>query len=53
VGYVALPADAYTALAERVAQNQTGTAFGGHNEVGLSVQDLVSRPLSTAASPAP
>jgi phosphate transport system substrate-binding protein len=53
VGYVALPAEGYTALAERVAQNQTGTAFGGHNEVGLSVQDLTSRPLSTTAAPAP
>ena len=53
VGYVALPAEAYTALTERVAQNQTGTAFGGHNEVGLSVQDLTSRPLSTTAAPAP
>jgi phosphate transport system substrate-binding protein len=52
VGYVALPADAYAAFSERVAQIQTGTAFGGHNEVGLSVQDLVSRPLSTAAAPA-
>ncbi|HET9230747.1 MAG TPA: PstS family phosphate ABC transporter substrate-binding protein, partial [Vitreimonas sp.] len=53
VGYVALPAEAYTALAERVAQNQTGTAFGGQNEVGLSVEDLTTRPLSTTAAPAP
>jgi phosphate transport system substrate-binding protein len=50
VGYVALPAEAYTALTERVAQNQTGTAFGGHNEVGLSVEDLTSRPLSTTVT---
>jgi phosphate transport system substrate-binding protein len=53
VGYVALPADAYTAFAARVANGQTGTAFGGHNEVGLSVEELVSRPLSTQAAPAP
>jgi phosphate transport system substrate-binding protein len=53
VGYVALPAEAYTAFGERVANGQTGTAFGGHNEVGLSVQELVSRPLSTQAAPAP
>lgn len=50
VGYVALPANAYAAFSERVAQIQTGTAFGGHNEVGLSVSDLVSRPLSTEAA---
>lgn len=45
VGYVALPAEAYAAFGERVANRQTGTAFGGHNEVGLSVDELVSRPL--------
>jgi phosphate transport system substrate-binding protein len=50
VGYVALPAEAYTALSERVANSQTGTAFGGHNEVGLSITDLMNRPLSTDAA---
>jgi len=53
VGYVALPAEAYTAFGQRVAERQAGTAFGGHNEVGLSVQDLMTRPLSTTAAPAP
>jgi phosphate transport system substrate-binding protein len=52
VGYVALPADAYAAFGQRVANGQTGTAFGGHNEVGLSVSDLVSRPLSAEVAPA-
>lgn len=52
VGYIALPADAYAAFRERVANGQTGTAFGGHNEVGLSVADLVSRPLSAEGAPA-
>lgn len=51
VGYVPLPAEAYATYAERVAQSQTGTAFGGQNEVGLSIADLIARPLtSTAAS---
>jgi phosphate transport system substrate-binding protein len=53
VGYVALPADAYAAIGERVATAQTGTAFGGHNEVGLSITELMARPLSTEAAPAP
>ena len=53
VGYVALPADVYTAIGERVANSQTGTAFGGHNEVGLSITDVMARPLSTEAAPAP
>ncbi|HYD73310.1 MAG TPA: PstS family phosphate ABC transporter substrate-binding protein [Candidatus Binatia bacterium] len=52
VGYVALPADAYAAYGERVTQAQTGTAFGGDNEVGLSIEQLMARPLSTA-TPAP
>jgi phosphate transport system substrate-binding protein len=52
VGYVALPGEAYTALSERVANSQTGTAFGGHNEVGLSITDLMNRPLGTGTAPA-
>ena len=52
VGYVALPAEAYAAYTQRVANNQTGTAFGGHNEVGLSMAELMARPLGTDAAPA-
>jgi phosphate transport system substrate-binding protein len=52
VGYVALPAEAYAAFGQRVAEGQTGTAFAGQNEVGLSVQDLTTRPLSSTAAPA-
>lgn len=50
VGYVALPSEAYTAFAQRVEQGQTGTAFGGHNEVGLSIQELLQRPLAEGAA---
>jgi phosphate transport system substrate-binding protein len=50
VGYVPLPAEAYTTYAERVANVQTGTAFGGHNDVGLSIADLLARPLTTEAA---
>lgn len=52
VGYVPLPAEAYAAYAERVTNGQTGSAFGGHNEVGLSIAELLSRPLSSTAAPA-
>lgn len=51
VGYVPLPAAAYTHYAERVANNETGTAFGGHNEVGLSIAELMQRPLASEAAP--
>jgi phosphate transport system substrate-binding protein len=52
VGYVPLPADAYAAVGQRVANAEVGTAFGGHNEVGLSISDLMARPVSNAARPA-
>ncbi len=50
VGYVPLPAEAYAAFVQRVAEMRTGTAFGGHNAVGLSAEALISRPLSTDES---
>lgn len=52
LGYVPLPAEAYAHYAERVANNETGTAFGGHNEVGLSIAELMQRPLASEAAPA-
>lgn len=53
VGYVPLPAEAYAAYSERVANAQTGTAFGGQNEVGLSIAELMARPLTSTAAPTP
>ena len=50
VGYVPLPAEAYETYRQRVANAQTGTAFGGHNEVGLSINELMARPLTTDAA---
>jgi len=48
VGYVPLPGDAYETYLTRVRDGLTGTAFGGHNEVGISISELVQRPLSDA-----
>ena len=45
VGYVPLPAEAYATYRQRIASSETGTAFGGHNEVGLSITELMARPL--------
>ncbi len=53
VGYVPLPAEAYAAYTTRVAENHTGTAFGGHNEVGLSIAELLARPLADESAPPP
>ncbi len=45
VGYVAMPAQAYETYARRVREREVGTAFGGENEVALSIEDMMSRPL--------
>lgn len=49
VGYVGLPEAAYTALAARVRERAAGTAFGGRQEVGASIEEVIARPLSTQA----
>jgi len=43
VKYIPLPAQAYTAALDRVAKKQVGTAFGGANEVGLHIDELMKR----------
>jgi len=52
VKYVPLPSDAYERGLERLKKLQTGTAFAGHAEVGLHVDELFSRPLVNDAAPA-
>jgi phosphate transport system substrate-binding protein len=47
VQYVPLPKDAYQKGEERLNKRQTGTAFGGHNEVGLPITECFTRPLVT------
>lgn len=49
VGYVALPEAAYATFAERVTNATVGTAFGGHQEVGASIEEVITRPLVSAA----
>jgi phosphate transport system substrate-binding protein len=43
VKYIPLPAQAYTMAQENFAKKKLGTAFAGHSEVGLKVQDLLAR----------
>jgi phosphate transport system substrate-binding protein len=43
--YVALPAVAYTTGAQRVAQKRAGTAFGGRNDVGANITEVLQRRL--------
>ena len=45
VKYIPLPENAYTKAAERVANKNTGTAFGGEAQIGLHIDELLARPL--------
>jgi phosphate transport system substrate-binding protein len=52
VGYVPLPDDAYAAYVTRVREITTGTAFGGVQDIGASIEEVLARPLvSSAAEP--
>lgn len=43
VKYVPLPADAYKAALDNVKNRKKGTVFGGHAEVGVTVEELLKR----------
>ena len=47
VKYVPLPPSAYQAALERFQKGRTGTAFGGKNVVGLTIQEVLSRRLAS------
>ena len=46
VKYVPLPAKAYTQALEHVNKGKKGTVFGGKNEVGLTIDELLAREAS-------
>ena len=43
VKYVPLPAQAYTIGLDHLAKGKRGTVFGGRNEVGVRIDDLLAR----------
>jgi phosphate transport system substrate-binding protein len=43
VKYVPLPAKAYPTSADHLAKGKLGTAFGGKNEIGIRIDDLLAR----------
>ena len=43
VKYVKLPADIYKSNLKHLAEGKKGTVFGGSNEVGLRIEELVKR----------
>jgi phosphate transport system substrate-binding protein len=46
VKYVPLPAKAYTSFMDHVNKGKKGTVFGGKNQVGLTIDELLSREAS-------
>lgn len=50
VGYVPLPEAAYAAYVARVRDITTGTAFGGVQDIGASIEEVLARPLSESAA---
>ncbi|HYD87623.1 MAG TPA: PstS family phosphate ABC transporter substrate-binding protein [Vitreimonas sp.] len=45
VGYVPLPAAAYQSYLQRVQRRTQGTAFGGRQAIGVTIQEVLARPL--------
>lgn len=45
VGYVPLPAAAYQTYLQRAQRRQVGTAFGGRQAIGITIEQLVARRL--------
>jgi len=43
VKYVPLPKSAYDGNLKHVKDNKIGTVFGGKNEVGITIDDLMKR----------
>lgn len=43
VHYIPLPIKAYDLAKNKFSQNKTGSVFGGHSEIGLSVEDLLKK----------
>jgi phosphate transport system substrate-binding protein len=43
VKYVPLPANAYKTALDHVAKGKKGTVFGGRNEVGITISELLKR----------
>jgi phosphate transport system substrate-binding protein len=49
VGYVPLPASAYQTYLQRAQQRTAGTAFGGRQAIGVTIQEVLARPLIVEA----
>lgn len=46
VGYIPLPPSAYKTATDHLKKNRLGTAFGGHSEVGLTIDQILKKEAS-------
>jgi phosphate transport system substrate-binding protein len=49
VGYVPLPANAYQTYLQRAQSRTAGTAFGGRQAIGVTIDEVIARPLIVEA----
>lgn len=49
VGYVPLPAAAYQTYLQRAQRRTPGTAFGGRQAIGVTITEVIARPLIVEA----
>jgi phosphate transport system substrate-binding protein len=49
VGYIPLPANAYQTYLARVRARTQGTAFGGRQAIGVTIAEVIARPLIVEA----
>jgi phosphate transport system substrate-binding protein len=49
VGYIPLPASAYQTYLARVRARTQGTAFGGRQAIGVTIAEVIARPLIVEA----
>jgi phosphate transport system substrate-binding protein len=45
VKYIPLPPSAYEKVRDRLKKRQKGTAFAGHGEMAVPIDEILSRPL--------
>ncbi len=45
VGYIGLPASAYEVYQQRLTERAAGTAFGGEQDIGANIEEVLARPL--------
>ena len=46
VNYIPLPDKAYKTAQEHLSKNKLGTAFGGHPDVGLTIEQILKKESS-------